>query len=114
MLELAHCHVDLWRCQSRPKPLQNQGQAVQSPTPPRALRLFGRSIPMPASRIGRIALGVLLVLLGCLGFLPVLGFWMIPLGLLVLSHDVAPVRRFRRRIVVWYEKRRGTRQKTPV
>ncbi len=35
----------------------------------------------------RPPLGVLLVLLGCFGFLPVLGFWMIPLGLAVLAVD---------------------------
>jgi hypothetical protein len=36
----------------------------------------------------RIATGVLLVLGGFVGFLPVLGFWMIPAGLVVLAIDV--------------------------
>ncbi|WP_274630642.1 hypothetical protein [Arvimicrobium flavum] len=54
----------------------------------------------------RISIGVLLVFCGLLGFLPVLGFWMIPLGLLVLSHDFALVRRWRRRLAVWWERRR--------
>lgn len=35
----------------------------------------------------RPPLGVLLVILGMFGFLPVLGFWMIPLGLAVLAVD---------------------------
>ncbi|MFT4096309.1 MAG: PGPGW domain-containing protein [Rhodoblastus sp.] len=35
----------------------------------------------------RPPLGFALVLLGCFGFLPVLGFWMIPLGLAVLAVD---------------------------
>lgn len=61
---------------------------------------------MPQSRPLRVAIGVLLILLGILGFLPVLGFWMIPLGLLVLSYEFATVRRFRRRLVVWWERRR--------
>ena len=43
------------------------------------------------------------------GFLPVLGFWMVPLGLLVLSYEFAAVRRHRRRLVVWWEKRRQRR-----
>jgi hypothetical protein len=73
--------------------------------PARILRLFGREIPMPASRIGRIGLGVLLIFLGFLGFLPILGFWMIPLGLLVLSHDLPVVRRWRRRLAVRFERR---------
>jgi hypothetical protein len=42
-----------------------------------------------------------LILCGCLGFLPILGFWMIPAGLIVLSHDLAGVRRFRRRAALF-------------
>src|SRR5690242_4433342 len=30
---------------------------------------------------------------GMLGFLPILGFWMIPLGLILLAQDVTPLRR---------------------
>ena len=63
--------------------------------------------PIPRSRTGRIVIGILLVVGGCLGFLPILGFWMIPLGLILLSQDLAPVRRLRRRIALWWG-RRGT------
>ena len=59
-----------------------------------------RRVPLPKSRPARIALGVALVLGGILGFLPILGFWMIPLGLYVLSQDFPAVRRFRRRATV--------------
>jgi hypothetical protein len=48
----------------------------------------------------RMGFGVLCVLAGFLGFLPILGFWMLPLGLLVLSIDIPIVRRFRRRAEV--------------
>lgn len=41
----------------------------------------------------RPPLGAALVLLGLLGFLPVLGFWMIPLGLAVLAVDFPAARR---------------------
>ncbi|MEQ1953612.1 hypothetical protein [Mesorhizobium sp. CN2-181] len=68
--------------------------------------MFGRAFRMPRSRALRVAIGVLLTFLGLLGFLPVLGFWMIPLGLLVLSYEFATVRRLRRRSVVWWERRR--------
>lgn len=37
-------------------------------------------------------MGVLLILGGVLGFLPVLGFWMIPLGLALLATDIPPLR----------------------
>lgn len=40
-----------------------------------------------APRVIRITIGVALVLGGLVGFLPVLGFWMIPLGLIVLAVD---------------------------
>ena len=65
---------------------------------------------MPASRIGRLVVGVFLVIGGILGFLPVVGFWMIPLGLIVLSVDFPFIRRRRRRLEVrlgrWWRKRR--------
>jgi len=39
-------------------------------------------------------------------FLPILGLWMLPLGLLMLSIDLAPVRRLRRRVEIWWGRRR--------
>jgi hypothetical protein len=59
---------------------------------------------LPQSRPMRIGLGILLVAFGLLGFLPILGFWMIPLGLLVLSVDLPPIRRLRRRLTVWWHR----------
>jgi purine-cytosine permease-like protein len=64
--------------------------------------------PLPRWRPLRILAGILLVVLGLFGFLPVLGFWMIPLGLIVLSVDFASVRRFRRRVAVAWGRRWGT------
>ncbi|KQV31468.1 hypothetical protein ASE23_06445 [Rhizobium sp. Root73] len=60
---------------------------------------------LPQSRLLRISIGAALIFGGILGFLPVLGFWMIPLGLLVLSHDLAFVRRKRRRLSVWWARK---------
>lgn len=42
----------------------------------------------------RGVLGILLFIGGVLGFLPVLGFWMMPLGLALLATDVPPMRRW--------------------
>ncbi len=39
----------------------------------------------------RLPIGILLICGGVLGFLPVLGFWMIPLGLVVAAMDVRPL-----------------------
>ena len=69
------------------------------------LKIRGREIQLPKSRAVRILIGVVLVLMGFVGFLPVIGFWMIPLGIIVLSIDIPPVRRARRRFVVWWERR---------
>jgi hypothetical protein len=60
----------------------------------------GYKIKLPGHPWLRIGLGILLVGFGLLGFLPILGFWMIPLGIVVLSVDLPPVRRFRRNVTV--------------
>ena len=60
----------------------------------------GIKINLPGNRLLRMALGIVLVIGGLLGFLPVLGFWMIPLGLIVLSVDSPGIRRFRRNSTV--------------
>ena len=71
-------------------------------------------LPKPSTKLGRTLLGVALIIGGILGFLPVLGFWMIPLGLIVLSQDFASVRRFRRRWTVrltrWWERQKQPRR----
>ena len=38
-------------------------------------------------RLVRVSVGIVLVLGGLFGVLPVLGFWMLPLGLILLSVD---------------------------
>jgi len=95
------------------KPLNDQtGQSFEAMTiqdnhvPARKISVFGREFKMPRSRGLRIIIGILLTIGGILGFLPILGFWMVPLGLLVLSYEFALVRRHRRRFVVWWERRR--------
>jgi len=79
--------------------------------PRRTITLFGRSFTMPRSRNRRIAIGGALVVLGCFGFLPILGFWMIPLGLVVLSYEFASIRRWRRNMIVWWGRRRAARKR---
>src|SRR5690554_5779830 len=46
-------------------------------------------IRRPTSRFVRFPLGILLILGGIFSFLPVLGIWMLPLGLLLLALDLA-------------------------
>lgn len=67
-----------------------------------ALRFGRHRVSLPGSRLFRIVIGVALCIGGLLAFLPVLGIWMLPLGILVLSVDLAPVRRARRRFDVYW------------
>ncbi|MDQ0392887.1 hypothetical protein [Labrys monachus] len=71
------------------------------------LKFAGRHFHLPGSRWVRVGLGGLFVTGGLVGFLPVLGFWMIPVGLLILSVDIPRVRRGRRRLAVWWGRRRA-------
>ena len=72
------------------------------------VKLGDRQFSLPRSQLVRIIIGFLLVIGGILGFLPILGFWMIPLGLLVLSVDLPTVRRWRRQLTVWWLKRKSS------
>jgi hypothetical protein len=49
----------------------------------------------------RWVIGLTLIIGGVLGFLPILGFWMIPLGLLVLAPDFRWARRGYLSIMTW-------------
>ncbi|MBL8906164.1 MAG: hypothetical protein JNM20_05755 [Rhizobiales bacterium] len=71
---------------------------------------FGRhKVGLPKRRLHRRIVGGALVAGGLVGFLPIVGFWMVPVGLIVLSHDSAPIRRFRRKSTVgvgsWLKRR---------
>ena len=67
----------------------------------KSIQFAGFKVRVPAHPVLRIALGVVLIIGGFFWFLPVLGLWMLPLGLIVLSIDFAGVRRLRRRADVW-------------
>ena len=69
------------------------------------MKLWGRTVRLPRSRFLRVVMGFLLIAMGFVGFLPVVGFWMIPVGLAVLSVDSPLARRFRRRTEVWVLRR---------
>ena len=72
--------------------------------PPR-LRSAFQWLLRPSSTWTRIPAGTLLICGGLLGFLPILGLWMLPLGLLLLAEDVPPLRSTRTRILDWIERR---------
>jgi hypothetical protein len=77
------------------------------------LKLGRFRVRLPRSRAVRVATGAGLVAGGLLGFLPVLGLWMLPAGILVLSNDSTAIRRLKRRGGVWWGRRRAeSREKT--
>ena len=55
----------------------------------RSIRWSQRRIPPGL----RLLAGILFFIGGIFGFLPVLGFWMMPLGLAIASTDIPPARR---------------------
>jgi len=75
------------------------------------IRIGRTKIPVPRSRTGRTVLGGALLAGGAFSWLPVLGLWMLPAGLVVLSVDSPRVRRFRRRQEVkalrWWRRQRS-------
>jgi hypothetical protein len=75
----------------------------------KSIKFLGKRVPLPANIILRVGLGLLFMVGGLFSFLPVLGVWMIPLGLMILSIDFPPVRRFRRvatvKLVGWLRRR---------
>lgn len=80
----------------------------------RMLDIFGRRFQLPESPYKRILIGALFIVGGCLSILPIFGVWMLPLGLLILSIDVALVRRWRRKSEVkwvrWRARRRAGKE----
>ena len=59
----------------------------------------------PTARWVRIGIAIALILGGMVGFLPLLGFWMVPLGLLLLSLDLPPLARAVDRLAFWVRRR---------
>ena len=72
---------------------------------PRWMARFVAWIRKPELYWFRLLTGVLLVLFGLIGFLPILGFWMVPLGLLLLAQDVTFLRRPTVNAIYWIERR---------
>jgi hypothetical protein len=67
-------------------------------------RLF-RRLRRPSARWVRIPVGVMLILGGVASFLPVLGVWMLPLGLLLIAQDLPFLHRPARWLLVVGERR---------
>lgn len=60
-----------------------------------------RRLRRPRARWVRLPVAVLLIPGGFFSFLPVLGLWMLPLGLLLLAVDIPILRRLVYRFINW-------------
>ena len=78
--------------------------------PPRSARFVGW-LRKPSSRLVRIPVAVLLVAGGALSFLPVLGLWMLPLGLVLFAQDVPVLQKPMAKSLGWVERKWIERQR---
>lgn len=69
------------------------------------LSRFLRWLRKPSSMIIRIVVAVLLILGGIFSFLPVLGLWMLPLGLIIIAQDLPFLQRPLVRVFAWIERK---------
>ena len=78
--------------------------------PPRPAK-FVRWLRQPSSRLVRIPLAILLVAGGIFSFLPILGLWMLPLGLLLIAQDVPFLQKPLAQMLGWIERKWIERQR---
>jgi len=72
---------------------------------PRRPARFVGWLRKPWSRYARIPLAILLIVGGILSFLPILGLWMLPLGLLLFAQDVPFLQKPMARMLGWIERK---------
>ena len=77
---------------------------------PRLARFVGW-LRQPSSRLVRIPLAILLVFGGIFSFLPILGLWMLPLGLLLIAQDLPFLQKPTARMLGWIERKWIERQR---
>ena len=64
----------------------------------------------PSSRLVRFPLAILLIIGGIFSFLPILGLWMLPLGLLLIAQDIPPLQKPVAQLLGWLERKWLERQ----
>jgi hypothetical protein len=64
----------------------------------------------PSSRLVRFPLAILLLIGGIFSFLPILGLWMLPLGLILIAQDIPPLQKPVAQLLGWLERKWLERQ----
>ena len=70
-----------------------------------------RWLRQPSSKWVRMPAALLLIAGGFVGFLPILGFWMVPLGLMLVAQDVPFLRGPLAKGLSWIERKWANRKK---
>jgi hypothetical protein len=83
---------------------------LEGKLPPRPAKFVGW-LRQPSSRYVRLPLAIFLMLGGVFSFLPVLGLWMLPLGLLLFAQDVPMLQKPTARTLGWVERKWTERQR---
>ena len=78
--------------------------------PPRPAK-FVNWLRKPSSRLVRLPVAVVLIAGGFFSFLPVLGLWMLPLGLVLFAQDVPVLQKPMANTLGWIERRWIARQR---
>lgn len=86
------------------KELDRHFEWFETKLPPRPARFVGW-LRKPSSRYARIPVAVLLMTGGVFSFLPVLGLWMLPLGLVLFAQDVPVLQKPMARGLGWVERK---------
>jgi hypothetical protein len=80
--------------------LRRAFRSLEHEVPGKVARVL-RSLRHPEARWLRIPAGLMLMVGGVFSFLPVLGLWMLPLGLLLVAYDVPILREPVGRFTLW-------------
>lgn len=82
----------------------------QDKLPPGPARFIGW-LRKPSSILVRIPLAILLIIGGIFSFLPILGLWMLPLGLVLFAQDVPILQKPMAQSLGWIERKWEERQR---
>ncbi|WP_040675084.1 MULTISPECIES: hypothetical protein [unclassified Nitrobacter] len=72
---------------------------------PRRFARFMGWVRKPSSRLVRVPLAGTLIVGGIFSFLPVLGLWMLPLGVVLIAQDLPFLQRPTARTLGWIERK---------
>ncbi|MET0220192.1 MAG: hypothetical protein ABW213_06010 [Tardiphaga sp.] len=85
----------------------------ESRLPPGPARFVGWLLK-PSSKLVRFPLGILLIIGGIFSILPILGLWMLPLGLILVAQDISWLEKPVAKMLGWIERKVLERQRAKV